>query len=126
MKILAAALTLVTATYCTPPAPTTRSCPQYEPLLVELAPAGGWDVAKMSRTMFRESRCQPGVRSRTRDSGLLQINDQNHPYLRRVLGEQVDRWTLLDPRQNIRAAAALCTFWRNAGSSCYRAWNGGA
>lgn len=94
-------------------------CTQYEPLLTDLAPAGGWDVARMSRIMWRESRCNPDVRSRTRDSGLLQINDINLRFLRTALGEWVDRYTLLDPVQNIRAAAALFVHWHG-----YRPWGG--
>lgn len=100
------------------------SCPGVEVLLEEWAPAGGWDVGRMSGYMWRESRCLPWVRSRSRDSGLLQINDINHRYLRGVLGEPVDRWTLLDPVQNVRAAAALCDYWRGRGRSCYRPWGG--
>ena len=103
---------------------TQGRCTQWEPLLTELAPAGGWDVERMSGYTWRETRCWPGLRSRTSDSGLLQINDVNLPWLRRVLGEWVDRYTLLDARQNIRAAAALCVYWRNAGKGCYQAWGG--
>lgn len=99
-------------------------CTQFEPLLAELAPVGGWDVDKMSRYMWRESRCWPGVRSRTSDSGLLQINDVNHRFLRTALGEWVDRYTLLDPGQNVRAAAALCTYWARTGAGCYTPWGG--
>jgi len=102
-------------------------CTQYEPMLQELAPAGGWDVAKMSRTMWRESRCEPwALNKRTNDAGLLQVNPINYTFLRGKLGEWVDKWTLQDPRQNIRASALLCTFWRNAGKSCYQPWSGGA
>lgn len=102
-------------------------CTQYEPMLQELAPAGGWDVAKMSRTMWRESRCEPwALNKRTNDAGLLQVNPINYTFLRGKLGEWVDKWTLQDPRQNIRASALLCTFWRNAGKSCYMPWSGGA
>ena len=99
-------------------------CTQYEPLLIEHAPEGGWDVGRMSAFMWRESRCEPWQRSTTSDSGALQINDINHPYLRTALGEWVDRYTLLDPVQNVRASAALCTFWRRAGLSCYQPWGG--
>lgn len=102
---------------------TQGRCTQWEPLLTELAPAGGWDVGRMSRYMWRESRCSY-VRSVTQDSGLLQVNDVNHPFLRRVLGEWVDAQTLMDPVQNIRAAAALCVYWRNAGKGCYTPWGG--
>lgn len=102
-------------------------CTQYEPMLLELAPPGGWDIAKMSRTMWRESRCEPwALNKRTNDAGLLQVNPINYTFLRGKLGEWVDKWTLQDPRQNIRASALLCTFWRNAGSSCYQPWSGGA
>lgn len=131
MKLLLALLALGAS--CVPscdPVPgeggttTQGRCTQWEPLLIELAPAGGWDVERMSRYTWRETRCWPGLRSRTADSGLTQINDVNLPWLRRVLGEWVDRYTLMDPRQNIRAAAALCVYWRNAGKGCYHAWGG--
>lgn len=116
-----------------PPPPTTTiapatavrgRCTQYEPLLTELAPKGGWDVVKMSKYMWRESRCLPAVRSRTRDTGLLQINDVNLSHLRTVTGQWVDRYTLTDPAQNIAAAARLCEFWRANRRSCYRPWGG--
>lgn len=97
-------------------------CTQWEFLLVEYAPPSGWDVQRMSRYMRRESGCWSWVHSRTSDDGLLQVNQINHAYLREALGEWVDRWTLLDPAQNVRAAAALCTFWVKAGSSCYQPW----
>ena len=103
-------------------APVEGRCTQYEALIDQYAPAGGWDTLWMSAFMWRESRCNPAMRSRTSDTGLLQINDINLPYLRNALGEQVDRWTLTDPTQNVRAAAALCEFWVSAGRSCYRAW----
>lgn len=38
----------------------------------------GWpeaQIPKVLRTMFRESRCSPWIRSTTSDSGLMQIND---------------------------------------------------
>jgi len=102
--------------------PTWGKCPAYNNLLIQYAPPSGWDVTKMDSIMYRESNCQAGVRSRTSDSGLMQINDINHKYLRTALGEWVDRWTLLDPVQNIRAAAALCTYYVNNGRSCYKPW----
>lgn len=100
------------------------TCSQYELLIYFFQPPAGWDIGRMSRYMWRESRCTPDVRSTTSDSGLLQINDVNLPYLRIALGEWVDRYTLLDPVQNVRAAAALCAYWRNAGRSCYAPWGG--
>ncbi len=98
-------------------------CTQYEDLLAAHAPTIGWDVARMSRLAWRESNCWADVRSRTSDTGLLQINDVTLEFLNTALGEHVDRWTLTDPVQNIRAAAALCAFWAADGSSCYRPWS---
>lgn len=70
-----------------PPAPSTtveivvvapgdadgsQTCEQYEPLL---AMYPGWDVARMSRIMWRESRCEPWAHNtRTGDRGLLQTH----------------------------------------------------
>ena len=116
--------TVVVAVGPPPTMTSTRRCTQWEPLLIELAPPSGWSVDRMSKYMWRETRCIPNLRSTTADSGLLQVNDINHPYLRGVLGEQVDRHTLSDPVQTVRAAAALCEYWVRAGRSCYRPWGG--
>lgn len=111
------------------PVPTTvvptEPCDYAAFLAVVHAPPGGWDAARMVRYMLRETggTCDPTLRSSTSDTGLWQINDVNLPYLRRVLGEWVDRWTLMDPVQNVRAAAALCEFWRAEGSGCYQPWS---
>ena len=95
---------------------------EYEDLLALHAPTFGWDVQRMSRLAWRESNCWTHVRSRTSDSGLLQINDITLGFLNDELGETVDRHTLTDPVQNVRAAAALCSFWARNGSSCYQPW----
>lgn len=97
-------------------------CTQYEDLLMIHAPAVGWDVLRMSRLAWRESQCWPAIRSTTSDTGLLQINDITLSFLNEALGEPVDRTTLTDPVQNVRAAAALCTFWASNGRSCYQPW----
>jgi membrane-bound lytic murein transglycosylase MltF len=96
-----------------------NSCPQWETLLHVHNP--GWDVGRMSRIMWRESRCQPEVRSRTRDTGLLQINDVNHRFLSQRLGA-VGVEELRDPDVNVRAAAELFRFWDSHGSSGYLPW----
>jgi len=127
-------------------------CTQWEPLLELLAPSDGWDVGRMSRLMNRESACCPqlehadGVwrqlqggdrgsgscrfshvaeRTHRSDVGLLQINGINYNPARCGTGCVVSA-TLVelgDPVVNVRAAAALCAWWRNAGSSCYRPWS---
>jgi len=119
-----AALSLATVlpTAVTTEAGTGR-CPQYETLLTQLAPKGGWDVKRMSRYMWRESRCTPNVRSRTRDSGLLQINDVNLPWLSSKLHRRITPAALMDPTTNVRAAARLCEYGRRAWGNCYQPWS---
>lgn len=119
---LTAALLLGSLTHAGQADAAAGRCTSYEPLLAELAPKRGWDVNRMSRYMFRESRCTPHVRSRTRDTGLLQINDINLQYLTRKMGRTITIDALRDPATNIQAAALLCTFWRQAGRSCYQPW----
>jgi soluble lytic murein transglycosylase-like protein len=106
-KILAAlmiAVTLPMAAQAADAHPVRKgSCPQYEHLLA----ANGMPVQFFSRIMFRESNCRPEVRSRTRDTGLLQINDVNHKYLSKKLGVRVTIEWLKNPANNVRAAAVL-------------------
>ena len=123
-RCLVALATLATATAIAPAvagAAGPTSCPQYEEILRSYAPAGGWDVAQMSTIIARESGCVPTAKS-ARDSGLLQINQVNYAYLTNVLKEPVTRESLADPVQNIRAGAALCTYWQGRGESCSYPW----
>ena len=100
-------------------------CRQWEELLVAHAPKKGWDVARMSRIMFRESRCQANVvNKRGGDSGLLQVHPITWPWLSDKFGvpmSQMRAW-LLEPANNVRAGAALFDFWRRAGRSGYQPW----
>lgn len=101
--------------------PVEGRCVEWEPHLQAAHPE--WDVERMSRIMWRESRCLPHVRSDTSDSGLLQINDINHQWLISHLGEHVDQHTLQQPEQNFRAAAALCDYWEaRSTTDCYQPW----
>ena len=95
-------------------------CTQWEPLLAALTPAGGWNVDIMSKIMWRESRCDPTARSKTHDSGLLQINDMHLQSLTAMWGD-ID---IYDPTTNIRAAAVLCEESRRANRACTRPWGG--
>ena len=94
----------------TAPAASNGRCVGYEPLLRRYSP--GWDVARMSRIMYRESRCKPGVRNRSGATGLLQIMPL---HCRWLAGCSVA--ALRQPAYNIRAAAAL---YRKQGM---RAWS---
>lgn len=126
----AAALTITLAPFTSTPVEAYGRCSQWETLLQQNAPAGGWNIAKMSRTMWRESRCQPQVvNKRGGDTGLLQIHPVTWPWLSNHFGITVTRAALQQPAFNVQAAAALCQFWRNArhqSSACYRPWRGGA
>ena len=119
-------LILSTATFgaCNPfPADQTKetkTCPQWEHLLEEHNP--GWDIKKMSRIMWRESNCRPEVRSRTRDTGLMQINDINHRYLTDRLNTRIDSNTLTNPELNVAAAAALWQYWDQHTNNGYQPW----
>lgn len=125
-KIAAAALT---ATMLLAPAPpkvdALAACPKYEATLRAFAPPGGWSVSKMSYFAWRESRCTPTIVNRTGgDTGLLQVHPVNFAWLSAKFGVpvgQIRPW-LKNPTNNVRAAAALCTYWRKAGSSCYQPW----
>jgi len=96
-------------------------CTQYEPIIELLGPEGGWDVRSMSRIMWKESRCDPTARSRTRDSGLLQINDMWIDEFTAQWGHTPD---FNDPITNIKAAAVLCNESRRANRACERPWGG--
>jgi len=103
---------------------SSQRCPVYEQTLVKYQPVGGWDVRKMSYVMWRESRCQPEAISTTHDHGLLQVNRINFRYLAakfRVPLSKMATW-LKVPVNNVRAAAALCTYARRAWGNCYRPW----
>jgi hypothetical protein len=91
-------------------------CVGWEALLERYSP--GWDVTRMSRIAFRESRCQPDARNRSSSAtGLLQLLASHC----RWLAEQMDTWCtrerLTDPEFNVKAAAVL---WDEQG---YGAWS---
>lgn len=80
-------------------------CVGAEGLLAAHSP--GWSVVRMSRIMYRESRCQPGVRSGAGATGLLQVMVSNCPYLAGKMGEPCNSTKLRNPDFNIRAAREL-------------------
>ena len=77
----------------------------------------GWDVARMSRIMYRESRCQAGARNGSSSAtGLLQILASHCGWLSDQMNTWCTRDRLTDPYFNVRAAAVL---WREQG---FGAW----
>jgi hypothetical protein len=104
----------------TPPGGSSDSsngrCVGWESLLAYYSP--GWSVERMSRIMYRESRCRPEVRNRSSSAtGLLQILSSHCPWLAGQLGTWCNRSRLEDPDFNVRAGARL---WREQG---YGAWS---
>jgi len=117
--------TQVQVTETAPPPPTFRvgfsdeswagRCIGAEVLLLRYSP--GWDAIRMSRIMYRESRCQPDADNpRSTATGLLQILSSHCRWLAQQMGEPCSAGKLTDPDYNVRAAAVL---WREQG---YRAW----
>ena len=126
MKKIFVALMILTSIFYAPSKVETAhaggTCPAYERLLVVYGPKGGWSVPRMSGLMWRESRCTPQVRSRTRDTGLLQINDINLPFLSKAFGYKVTSAMLKNPIMNIKAAAKICEVARKWYGNCYQPW----
>lgn len=90
-------------------------CVGAEPLLLRYSP--GWDVQRMSRIMYRESRCQADARNRSSSAtGLLQLLASHCRWLSAQMGTWCSRDRLTDPEFNVEAAAVL---WDEQG---YRAW----
>jgi hypothetical protein len=90
-------------------------CVGAEDLLRHYSP--GWSIERMSRIMYRESRCRAEVRnSSSSATGLLQILASHCPWLAGQMGTTCSRDRLNDPHFNVRAAAVL---WREQG---YSAW----
>lgn len=114
IRHLALAAALVAASLVAPATADAASgrCKQYEALLAQHP---RWNVARMSRIMFRESRCNPlayNGRHRDRSYGLLQINTK--------VTARMDLWSelqrrcgvtareqLFDPATNVACAARL-------------------
>lgn len=91
-------------------------CTGWEPLLEQHSP--GWSVERMSRIMYRESRCQPEVRnSSSSATGLLQILSSHCRWIAAQMGTWCTRARLNDAEFNIAAAAVL---WDEQG---YGAWS---
>ena len=107
------------ATTAAPPAGDPGSsggrCVGWEPLLRYYSP--GWDVARMSRIAYRESRCRPEVRNRSGATGLLQLMPAHCRWLDDALGEPCSVARLQTPEYLIRAAAAL---WARDGYAPWR------
>ena len=83
-------------------------CVGFESLLDQYNP--GWDVSRMSKIMYRESRCLPDV-SNSCCTGLLQVHQMHLP---NASCGAYSRSDLYDPSINVCMAAEL---YRQAGMS---------
>lgn len=91
-------------------------CVGWEPLLAAESP--GWNIERMSRIAYRESRCQPDARNRSSSAtGLLQVLASHCAWLADQLATWCTRARLTDPAFNVAAAARL---WTEQG---YGAWS---
>ena len=100
-----------------PPAPTAGRCTEWESTLEFFAPPQGWDVVRMSKIMYRESRCRPDVTSSTGCChGLLQMHQM---HVRNLAPCGVySASDLFSPGKNICSASIL--FQRAGGYSPWR------
>ena len=123
MRIITAiSLTLASLGSCQPAA-VTNACPQH----TQTALRAGWsrsELAKVSRTAFRESRCKPTAfngRGRDRSYGLLQINTKgaNWSELQRRC-HLTSKAQLFDPYTNLACAHTLRMAYG------WKPWAGGA
>jgi soluble lytic murein transglycosylase-like protein len=108
-----------TTTTTIPAPPASAKCPQWWP---EIRKAG-WPEEHYSIVdliMWRESRCLPEARSKTSDSGLMQINDMHRPLL---AGYGLTPADLFDPFLNLYAARIVSDLARSYGWSPFQPWS---
>lgn len=92
----------------------------------------GWPIElwpQQSFVMWRESRCRPFVRSKTSDSGLMQINDfWCKPSAYTARGWLQDQGViqtcqdLMDPATNLRAAFLVFTYSLDRNQNGWNPW----
>lgn len=104
---------------------TPGDCDSYHGLAME----AGFSEAQwptLRRILRRESHCDPGVRSRTRDTGLAQINDivTRDVRVAGIVGFRFTVADLYDPHTNLLVAHALCVYGqRYRRNGCWWAWS---
>lgn len=100
-------------------------CTQYEGLLAVYQAEAGWDVQRMSRIMWRESRCTPGVVSSTGCCvSLLQLyvnlHLRDHRLAPRYHACGVYRWGDVDgPDDVVRHVCAAAALYDVVGSDAW-------
>lgn len=97
-----------TTTTTIPPTTTTFvlpggpwRCPEWHQLALDV----GWpveDLPTLDRVMWKETRCDPSLRSTSSDSGLTQINDVHLDWLWDQYG--ITQEALFDPAVNLTVA----------------------
>ena len=92
--------------------------------MMPVAVAAGWpttELKKLSKVMWRESKCEPGAHNGKGldDSyGLLQVNVKGYLWKgRAVLCGLTEKGDLFDPATNLRCALVL---WKRSGWSPWR------
>lgn len=107
-------------------------CAEWIPTAVEI----GWPndpevLSMLGRVMFRESRCRPEARSKSSDTGLLQVNDfwckrsrySDHPAgwlgLQGIVTSCAD---LTDPTTNLTAGLAIYHYSKDRNGNGWHPW----
>lgn len=108
------------------PVPVPGDCESYK----AMAFAAGWTEPlwpRLKQILWRESRCNPDARSRTRDTGIAQINDivTRDSKIAAMVGQRFTPADLYDPLLNLTVARALCDYgvrYHRRGG-CWWAWS---
>ena len=107
-------------------------CQQWLPLALEIGwPADQRTITMLLRVMYRESRCTPEARSKSADTGLLQVNDYwcepsrytKHPV--GWLGERMDLDScagLTDPAKNLHAGLLIWMYSQAKNGNGWHPW----
>ena len=107
-------------------------CAEWIPLAVEL----GWPndpevLSMLGRVMYRESRCRPEARSKSSDTGLLQLNDywcEPSRYTDNPAGWLGDRMPishcsdLTDPGKNLQAGLLIWYYSETKNGNGWHPW----
>lgn len=107
-------------------------CAEWIPLAVEIGWPNDSEVLSMlGRVMFRESRCTPTARSKSSDTGLLQVNDywcEPSRYTDNPSGWLGDRMPLgscadlTDPTKNLQAGLLIWYYSETKNGNGWHPW----
>lgn len=94
---------------------------------VDEALAAGWPadrqtITRLMGVIWRESRCQPTIVSRSADHGLAQINEIHRAYVEQIWGEPFEQ-AMTDPIKNLNMAWRLYSEREARGLCGWQPWS---